>query len=186
MTLVATQVKRRRGTTAENDAFTGAEGEITVDLTTHELRVHDGSTVGGYAIPTKNYGYSKTESNNLLSNKANVALDNLTSAGKEVCANMAMPSNRYISLTVGSTGANYVAPADGYFHFLGRSTSQYGNISISIKFGSIELISSNNYCQYTNSYMHITIPVSKGQTAEIGYFNTDTLTLRFVYANGGQ
>lgn len=82
MTLVATQVKRRRGTTAENDAFTGAEGEITVDLTTHELRVHDGSTVGGHTIPTKNYGYSKTESDNLLSNKANVGLDNLTTSGK--------------------------------------------------------------------------------------------------------
>lgn len=83
MVLVATQVKRRRGTTAENDAFTGAEGEITVDTTTHEIRVHDGSTVGGHIIPTKDYSYSKTESDDLLSNKANVALDNLTSTGKE-------------------------------------------------------------------------------------------------------
>lgn len=33
MVELATQVKRRRGTTAENEAFTGAEGEITVDLT---------------------------------------------------------------------------------------------------------------------------------------------------------
>lgn len=104
----------------------------------------------------------------------------------EYIAHQAMPSNRYVDLTVGSAGATYVAPADGYFHFLGRSKSQYGNIAISIKFGGIELISSNNYCQHTNSYMHITIPVSKGQTAEIGYFDTDTLKLRFVYANGGQ
>lgn len=50
MVLVATQVKRRRGTEAENDAFTGAEGEITVDLTNNELRVHDGSTVGGHKV----------------------------------------------------------------------------------------------------------------------------------------
>ena len=50
MTLVATQVKRRRGTTAENDAFTGAEGEITVDTEKHELRVHDGMTQGGFKI----------------------------------------------------------------------------------------------------------------------------------------
>ena len=46
----ATQVKRRRGTTAENDAFTGAEGEITVDLEKHELRLHDGQTQGGFVI----------------------------------------------------------------------------------------------------------------------------------------
>lgn len=51
MVLVATQVKRRRGTTAENDAFAGAEGEITVDLTNKELRVHDGSgKLGGFRI----------------------------------------------------------------------------------------------------------------------------------------
>lgn len=51
MVLVATQVKRRRGTNNENDAFAGAEGEITVDLTNKELRVHDGSgKTGGFTI----------------------------------------------------------------------------------------------------------------------------------------
>lgn len=51
MVLVATQVKRRRGTNDENDAFAGAEGEITVDLTNKELRVHDGSgKTGGFRI----------------------------------------------------------------------------------------------------------------------------------------
>lgn len=50
MVLMATQVKRRRGTTAENDAFTGAEGEIVVDTERHELRVHDGVKQGGFRI----------------------------------------------------------------------------------------------------------------------------------------
>ena len=49
---MAKQVQRRRGTTAENDAFTGAEGEVTVDTTTNDLRVHDGSTEGGHAAGT--------------------------------------------------------------------------------------------------------------------------------------
>ena len=39
-----------RGTTAQNDAFTGAAGELTMDTTTNELRLHDGSTVGGHII----------------------------------------------------------------------------------------------------------------------------------------
>lgn len=46
----ATEVKRRRGTKAENDAFTGAEGEITIDLTSKKIRVHDGVTPGGFAL----------------------------------------------------------------------------------------------------------------------------------------
>lgn len=39
-----------RGTTAQNDAFTGAAGELTMDTTLNELRVHDGSTAGGHKI----------------------------------------------------------------------------------------------------------------------------------------
>ena len=41
-----------RGTTAQNDAFTGAEGELTMDTQTKGLRVHDGTTQGGIEVPT--------------------------------------------------------------------------------------------------------------------------------------
>ena len=51
MASFATQVQIRRGTEAENDAFTGAEGEVTMDLTNKQLRVHDGQTKGGMKIP---------------------------------------------------------------------------------------------------------------------------------------
>ena len=44
---MAKQVQFRRGSTFENDAFTGAVGEVTVDTTTKGVRVHDGSTAGG-------------------------------------------------------------------------------------------------------------------------------------------
>jgi hypothetical protein len=43
-----TQVQFRRGTEAQNDAFTGAAGEITVDTTNDSIRIHDGSTAGGF------------------------------------------------------------------------------------------------------------------------------------------
>lgn len=41
------QIQIRRGTAAENDAFTGAIGEVTMDTTNKTLRVHDGTTAGG-------------------------------------------------------------------------------------------------------------------------------------------
>jgi hypothetical protein len=47
---MATQIQFRRGTTAENNAFTGALAEITVDTTLSVVRVHDGSTVGGFQL----------------------------------------------------------------------------------------------------------------------------------------
>lgn len=48
---MATQVQMRRGTSLENDDFTGAEGEITIDTTNDTIRVHDGIKKGGYPIP---------------------------------------------------------------------------------------------------------------------------------------
>ena len=42
-----TQVQFRRGTTTQNNSFTGAVGEISVDTTLDTIRVHDGSTAGG-------------------------------------------------------------------------------------------------------------------------------------------
>ena len=47
---MATQVQFRRGTTAETASFTGASGEITVDLTKHVCVVHDATQVGGYPL----------------------------------------------------------------------------------------------------------------------------------------
>ena len=47
---MATQVQLRRGTEAENDKFTGAEGEITIDTTNDTIRVHDGVKKGGYRV----------------------------------------------------------------------------------------------------------------------------------------
>lgn len=40
----------RRGTAAENDNFTGMAGEITMDTTNKTVRVHDGETLGGFAL----------------------------------------------------------------------------------------------------------------------------------------
>lgn len=47
---MARQIQIRRGTTLENDNFTGAVGEITMDTDAKTLRVHDGETVGGVAL----------------------------------------------------------------------------------------------------------------------------------------
>jgi hypothetical protein len=52
---MSTQVQYRRGTGAQNDAFTGALAEITVDTTNGTLRVHNGVTAGGSNIATVAY-----------------------------------------------------------------------------------------------------------------------------------
>ena len=39
-----------RGTTALNNSYTGSVGELTMDTTTNQIRIHDGTTVGGHII----------------------------------------------------------------------------------------------------------------------------------------
>jgi hypothetical protein len=51
---MSTQVQFRRGTTTQNNAFTGAAGEITYDTDVKTLRLHDGTTAGGGAIVLNN------------------------------------------------------------------------------------------------------------------------------------
>lgn len=50
---MATQVKHRRGTQSEIDAFTGAIGEIVVNTTEDELVLNNGATQGGIPIAKK-------------------------------------------------------------------------------------------------------------------------------------
>lgn len=47
---MAIVMQLRRGTTAEANAFTGAEGELFIDVDNKLLYLHDGTTQGGYLI----------------------------------------------------------------------------------------------------------------------------------------
>ncbi len=69
---MAIQVQLRRGTATQNNAFTGAIGEVSFDTTNNQLRVHDGSTAGGFKIGTGNF---PTGTNNVA--LGNTALDSL-------------------------------------------------------------------------------------------------------------
>lgn len=49
---MARQVQLIRGTTEQNNNFTGATGAMTYNTDTKGLRVHDGATQGGIEVPT--------------------------------------------------------------------------------------------------------------------------------------
>ena len=49
-----TQVQFRRGTTSQNNSFTGAAGEITINTTKKTAVVHDGSSAGGSTLISEN------------------------------------------------------------------------------------------------------------------------------------
>ena len=47
---MAIVLQHRRGTESQNNSFTGVAGELTVDTTNKELRLHDGVTLGGKIV----------------------------------------------------------------------------------------------------------------------------------------
>jgi hypothetical protein len=68
------QLQFRRGTAAQNNAFTGAVGELAVDTDNKTIRVHDGSTAGGVTIV--NVNATQTLTNKTLTTPVIAAISN--------------------------------------------------------------------------------------------------------------
>ena len=49
---MARKLRPRKGTTLQNNAYTGALAEVTIDTTKNTIVIHDGTTTGGHPLPT--------------------------------------------------------------------------------------------------------------------------------------
>ena len=67
-----TQLQLRRGTTSQNNSFTGAAGELSVDTDLDQLRVHDGSTAGGIKVPATGLALGAAGNTNPATNTVSV------------------------------------------------------------------------------------------------------------------
>ena len=72
-----TILQLRRGTTAENAAYTGSAGEITVDTTLKKVILHDGSTAGGTTVGNLqgNIQLGKTAAGEIDTSSGNLTID---------------------------------------------------------------------------------------------------------------
>lgn len=108
----------------------------------------------------------------------NYAFQALDYSNSEYIANCAMPSNKHIDLTLGASGTNYTAPADGVFVvILNASGSAWCNMSIN---NNTVAAFSTNSGPYYNGYFS----VSKGDILKLEYSNCAKNRFMFVYANG--
>jgi trimeric autotransporter adhesin len=99
---MSTQVQYRRGTAAENDAFTGALAEMTIDTTNGTIRVHNGVTAGGSNIATVAYVAAQIGSlsaNSISSGTSNV---NIGSANANITVSVGGTSNVAVFATTGA------------------------------------------------------------------------------------
>src|SRR6056300_1058143 len=119
-----TILQLRRGSTAENDAYTGSVGEITVDTTLSTVRLHDGSTAGGSLVGNlqKNIQLGITGDNEIDTSSGNLTID---SAGGTVTVD----DNLNISGT--TTVSGHILPDADVTYDLGSSSFKFRDIYLS-------------------------------------------------------
>lgn len=114
--------------------------------------------------------------------KAFQALDLYNS---EYIANCAMPSDRYVDLTLPSSGGTITAPADGYIYLNKTPGSADKYLQLTNQTANAMGITVNSY--NGTLWTRIYLPVSKGDVVVIHYdFTGSTNAFCFIYANGSK
>lgn len=122
-----------------------------------------------------------------LSRKTDTDAGNLSTAGKSLISGLGMPSNRYIDLTLGASGTEYTAPANGYFYLAKSSTASGQTASIRVyKDGTTDILYGQEYPSWSsNVNIKYTWYVRKGTKTVIDYtLGGTTNNFRFIYAEG--
>jgi hypothetical protein len=166
-----TKVLFKRGNTAQNAAYTGINGEITVDTQAKTLRIHDGVTTGGNVIVAGGVvgSYSNTNAAayiptdpTITSIQANVAAANaaisaITGIDTSLLANAATQQTQINLINANVSAANAlipnllaissnILPSANITYSLGSSTRQWRDLWVSnntIYIGNVPLTVSN-------------------------------------------
>ena len=104
-----TVLQVRRGTTSQNNSFTGAAGELTMDTTLGVLVVHDAATPGGQTL----IGDTATQT---MTNKTLTAptINSITKNGTDGTGDIGQSGNKYGTIYGLATSAKYADLAEKY------------------------------------------------------------------------
>jgi len=142
---MAVELVLRNGTAAENDSFTGALAEVTVDNTNKTLRVHDGATSGGNPLLTASG--TATLLNKTLEDPTftgQITGDLIPSS--DVAFDLGAPTNRWNDL------------------YLSGSTIDIGGATISVVGGSFEFKDSTGNSAEVSLAANTTDDLAEGTT----------------------
>lgn len=97
---MSTTVQFRRGTSLQNQQFRGAPGEITIDMDTFQLRVHDGVNYGGHVIS----GGTTGSGGSVTSIQVSGGATGLTFSGGPITSNGTFTMAGNLAVASGGTG----------------------------------------------------------------------------------
>ena len=118
-----TVLQFRRGTTAQNNSFTGSAGELSIDTDLDVIRVHDGSTPGGFAQVGLNC--VQTIANKVYTGTSLSVTGNITGA------NINGIINTNSILNSGANGVGNIGSSTTYFNtvFAKATSAQYADLA---------------------------------------------------------
>lgn len=114
---------------------------------------------------------------------AKIDLSNLTATGNIYGSKLYAPSSVSEAITIGSSGANYTAPSNGWVHAQGQQSSTGGWMAL---VNTTSGIISRAQTSYNNSIHNVYIPVQKGDTFQLHWTNVGGMSLTFVYSEGSK
>jgi hypothetical protein len=167
---MAVELVLRNGTAAENDAFTGALAEVTVDKTNNTLRVHDGSTPGGTPLLTGgSSGATLTDITLAGTTTVSGQIDSDLIPSSDVTYDLGSPTNRWNDL------------------YLSGNTIDIGGATISVVGGSFEFKDSGGGDAAVSLAANTTDDLAEGTTnlyAAQPVGTTDDVTFNSVTVDG--
>ena len=108
----------------------------------------------------------------------------LTRGNKNWISETAMPSTTYDTITVGSSGATYTAPANGWYTVTAKtSSSSYSWFNLYRDSGGIPRLMLN-FKGETSKRNGGVLPVKKGTVVKLSYENVTFEVFNFIYAIG--
>ena len=102
---MATQVQFRRGTTAEDTGFIGADGEVTVDTSLKTVVIHDAITNGGFPVLRQDGSNSQFERGSTTNCALKFAGDPNTGIISPASDEIALVTGGSSRLTIDANGA---------------------------------------------------------------------------------
>lgn len=136
----------------------------------------------GSAFSSCIYGMANTQSDNkIISFTPKQAFHAVDRSDSSWIAQQAMPSNRYIDLTLGASGSTYIAPANGWF--VGQAGGSSDTDYVVLSNDSKPALKMNGRIIGDVNDAFAFIPVQKGDLITFIY-KQSAKRLRFFYAEG--
>lgn len=131
-------------------------------------------------IATDLNGKAEKDGTNITTAFSTNMIANMSDSANSYFSGLGMPSNTYTDLTLGASGSQYTAPADGYY-FLAKGIADTQYIALTTPSVSSTVFASGS--QVGSVY----VPVRRGEICVPTYSGTGAVSaFRFVYASGSE